>query len=335
MWAVAGLVLGLIIRGLTDGGWVGAAAVGLPMGLLAGSISLSAWYVCRAMPVARTSGSRVVTTALLAAVVTAAIWAALGQMWWRVLDWIGGDFAVSQPPGLFPLLLVMGGLTYLLAVTVHYVWQAFEDSTAASRQALVSQVAQRDAELRALRSQIDPHFLFNSLNSIAGLIGSDPEKARRMCHLLGDFLRDSLSLGRASRISLGREVALAQQYLGVEQVRFGQRLQVHTEVAEDAADVPVPPLLLQPLVENAVRHGIVTRLEGGTITIQARRAGERAVVVVTNPRDTDRTSHGTGFGLDIVRRRLEASFADRAALVIDAGAEQYRVSMTIPVEVPA
>lgn len=334
-WAFAGLILGVILRGLTHGSWTGAAAFGLPLGVLAGSIALSAWYVCRAVPAARTPGSRLAVTALLAAVVTAAIWAAMGQLWWTALGNLGVIEAAPPPAGLFPLLLVMGGLTYLLAVTIYYVWQGVEDAAAAARRALEAQVAERDAELRALRSQIDPHFLFNSLNSISGLIGGDPVKARLMCQLLADFLRDSLTLGRSTRITLDREIALARQYLGIEQVRFGRRLRIETEVADDTTVVAVPPLLLQPLVENAVRHGIATLVEGGAIGISARRAGGRAVIVVSNPRDPDGRSRGTGLGLDLVRRRLAATFGNQAAMSIDAGADVHRVSLTIPIEAEA
>jgi LytS/YehU family sensor histidine kinase len=96
----------------------------------------------------------------------------------------------------------------------------------------------------------------------------------------------------------------------------------------------VPPLILQPLVENAVRHGIATRLDGGAIEIAVRRAGDRAIIVVSNPRDPDASRKGTGLGLDIVRRRLAAAFGDAAALSIEAAPESYKVSVSLPVEEP-
>src|SRR3990172_400318 len=153
-------------------------------------MSLAAWYVCRAAPVSRTPASRIALSALSAAVLAASVWAILGEQWWRALGAVGVVDDARPPPGLFEWLFALGGLTYLLSVTLHYVWQAFEDSAIAARQALEAAIAQRDAELRALRAQLDPHFLFNSLNSIAGLIGADPGKARLMCQMLGDFLRD-------------------------------------------------------------------------------------------------------------------------------------------------
>lgn len=331
-WALVGTMLGLLVRALLGTAWLPAMAFGLPLGLVAAPISLSAWYVCRAMPLARVDAGRVAATALLAAVVTSSFWAGLGRGWWAVLERTGLEMGQPATGPLVALLVGLGALAYLLSVTVHYVLQAFEDSAAAARRALESQVAQRDAELRALRAQVDPHFLFNSLNSISGLIASAPDRARIMCQLLGDFLRDSLSLGAAARIPLGREVALATRYLQIEQIRFGRRLQVEVDVSADAEPLAVPPLILQPLVENAVRHGIATMLDGGVIGVSASRAGARAVVVVTNPRDPDGGRPGTGFGLDIVRRRLARAFGDAAALAIEPGERAYRVTVTMPVE---
>jgi len=287
------------------------------------------------MPLPGTPPVRVAVTAITAAVVTAAVWAAAGQGWWRALVQTGLLPSTAPVASLSPLLIGLGALAYLLSFAVQYLAQAFEHSAEIAQRALASQVGQREAELRALRAQVDPHFLFNSLNSISGLIGADPAKARQMCQLLADFLRDSLSLGAVSRIPLGREVALAEQYLRIEQVRFGDRLRVQTDVAIDGAVLSVPPLILQPLVENAVRHGIATRLDGGSIHIAARRAGDHAVIVVSNPRDADAMRKGTGLGLDIVRKRLAAAFGDRASVSIEAAPESYRVSLSVPVEEPA
>jgi hypothetical protein len=327
-----GMLIGGLVRSLFGVSWRGALVFGLPTGLMVAPVSLSAWYLCRALPVDRTTPLRLVLTATGAAVITASIWAGLGRLWWQGLGRLGADLPIGPPEGLFALLGGIGAFSYLLAVAVQYSIQSAEASAESARRVLEVQVAQRDAELRALRAQINPHFLFNSLNSIAGLVGPDPERARRMCQLLGDFLRDSLTLGGTARVPLGREVALVQQYLNIEQVRFGARLQVRTSVAADATEVPVPPLILQPLVENAVRHGIATRLDGGTVEIDAVRTGDRLVIVVVNPRDPDAVRTGTGLGLDNVRRRLAAAFGESAAIAVEGAEERYKVSVTVPVE---
>jgi len=330
-WGLVGVLLGLLVHALVGVGWTEAMIFAVPLGVVAAPIALSAWYVCRATPISRASTVRVATTSLSAALVTAALWAAIGWIWWQALLQTKLVTVDVPLPPFAALLVVVGALTYLLSLAVHYLLQAFEESAEAAHRALELQISQRDAELRALRAQIDPHFLFNCLNSISGLVASQPDKAREMCQLLAEFLRDSLALGAAARIGLGREVALAEQYLRVEQVRFGRRLQVKAAITTDSVEIPVPPLILQPLVENAVRHGIATCLEGGVIEIDVHRTETLAVIAVTNPRDPDAARRGIGMGMDLVRRRLAASFGDAAALAVEPSGPAYRVVVTIPI----
>jgi LytS/YehU family sensor histidine kinase len=255
-------------------------------------------------------------------------------VWWRALHGLAVeavDPGPAQPGRVTPILMVVGAMAYIVSMAMHYLFRIYERAGVVERRALESEIAAREAELRALRAQIDPHFLFNSLNSISGLVGIDPERARSMCQRLGDFLRDSLILGGAGRIQLSREIALVRQYLEIEQVRFGSRLTVATTISGNAGEVEVPALLLQPLVENAVRHGIATLIEGGTLQITADRAADRVVIIVENPRDPEaKVRPGTGLGLDIVRRRLAAAFGDDASMVVEAGEHSYRVVITIP-----
>src|SRR4029078_8405340 len=157
---------------------------------------------------------------------------------------------------------------------------------ASERSGVALQVRARDAELRALRAQLDPHFLFNSLQSISALTTADPQAARRMCLLLAAFLRDTLTLGSQPRISIGRELLLARRFLEIEQVRFGERLQVDIE-SWRAVQILVPPLILQPLVENAVRHGIAHALEGGVVRVRAVAGIAQLVIIVENAGDPD------------------------------------------------
>jgi sensor histidine kinase YesM len=333
LWLIAGELIALLVRVTMEASWAASLAFGLPLGLVGGLGSSSAWYLTRATPSSWTDRVRPIATFLFAAVVFGAIWAFLGQVWWQTLLRFGaGDTPSGQRPLLSSMLQGVGVLGYLLAVSAYRLVQAFEETAAATRRALQSEVAQRDAELRALRAQLDPHFLFNSLNSIAGLTSTSPEKAREMCQLLADFLRQGLRLGDAARITLRREIDLIEQYLRIEQVRFGTRLALDVRVDPSTADTLVPPLLLQPLVENAVRHGIATLLEGGTIRVETRRAGDRIVVTVSNPRDAEAGRRGTGLGLDIVRRRLAATFGDAAALTVEPTAGMFRAQLTVPVE---
>lgn len=329
-WGLVGTLLALLARNVFGVTWPQALAFGVPLGLLAAPLSLSALFLARAMPLTRTASWRVGGSAAMAAVIAGSVWASVGRWWWRFLERFGVPADASATPSFISMLVGFGALAYLLSVTVHYALQGLEESAALAQRELQSQIAARESELRALRAQVDPHFLFNSLNAVSGLIGPDPARAREMVQRLADFLRSSLTLGTVPRIKLERELALVASYLEIEQVRFGDRLRVRVDVDVDLHAVAVPPLLLQPLVENAVRHGIATCLGGGTIEVEARRRGDLVWLTVTNPRDPDGGRRGTGFGLDIVRRRLSGAFGSHAALAVEPTDDAYRVSVTWP-----
>src|SRR5262245_11740221 len=209
------------------------------------SICLSAWYVCRAHPLGTTPAPRLLSALIGAALQASALWVGFGAMWAVALSkWahMGPDRAgILRDLGV---LVVAGLILSAQSIAVHYVLLAFETARQAERRVLESQVTAREAELKALRAQINPHFLFNSLNSISALAGSQPEAARRMSQLLGDFLRQSLALGGRERVLFAEELALAERYLAIEQVRFGARLGVETEVEARARTCQVPPLLI-------------------------------------------------------------------------------------------
>jgi LytS/YehU family sensor histidine kinase len=235
-----------------------------------------------------------------------------------------------------PTLFGFGFLLYLLAMAVSYLAAAFTVSRDAERRGLELQVFAREAELRALRAQIDPHFLFNSLQSISALTTADPAAARRMCLLLADFLRETLAFGARKRIPLASELALARRFLAIEQVRFGDRLRVDVEAPSDGGACEVPPLLLQPLVENAVTHGVAHMLEGGTVTIRADKRPASLVLVVENPCDADRPAgRGTGLGLRNVRERLQSEYGDDAVLQAGEANGRFIARIEMPLETHA
>jgi signal transduction histidine kinase len=334
-WLFVGVLVTLLLNALIGMAWLPATCFALPLSVAAAPMSISGFYLSRALPLRPDTITRVGGTVLSAAVVTGALWAAVGYLWWRALHAFaiaGVDPGPAQQQRVTPILMVVGAMAYVVSMAIHYLIRVYERAGANERRALQSEIVAREAELRALRAQIDPHFLFNSLNSISGLVGLDPARARSMCQRLGDFLRDSLTLGGVGRIALSREVALVRQYLEIEQVRFGSRLLVNASVSDAAGELPVPALLLQPLVENAVRHGIATMIDGGVVEITADRVGDRVLIVVENPRDPEaKPRRGTGLGLDIVRRRLAAAFGDDASMVVEPSEHSCRVAITIPV----
>ncbi len=154
-----------------------------------------------------------------------------------------------------------------------------------------------------------------------------------MCYLMAGFFRKSLGLGRRDSIPLAEEIYLAETFLAIEEVRFGDRLRASFDVAEDALALGVPPLLLQPLVENAVHHGVAHLIEGGEVRVRARRRDEWLELAVENPCDPDRpSSRGAGVGLANVRARLEALFGHRVRVDVEGGPDRFRVALLLPAQ---
>ncbi len=306
-----------------------AAFVALKVSFLYAAISLGTFYLCRAVPLRLAQVPHVVFTHLAAAALSAALVAGAASLLVRGAVLAGVD-AGSQPHPA-AILFSVGLLLFLLASALHYVLLGYQASRAAERRALEYRLLSRDTELKALRAQIHPHFLFNALNSISALTTRDPPAARRMCVMLGDFLRRSLALGNAETVPLSEELALAEALLSVERVRFGERLGVAFEVDDGARPRAVPALILQPLVENAITHGVARLLEGGTVRVAARLRDGRLELRVDNPRDPEAASHpGTGVGLDNVRRRLAALYGTEADVRIDATADTFAVTLRLP-----
>ena len=329
VWVIFGLLLTVVF--VFGGGapvdWSLEFAV--PIAIVLGLQSLSFWYVVQATPPGNTPVVRLATIWIIAGSVSLVVWIGLSYAWAMWLIPEGQDYSGSA--SMLPLLIFAGAIGISLAVLGHYLVGAFQRSRNAERRALELQVLAREVELKSLRAQLDPHFLFNSLNSVAALIGNDTAAARQMCFLMAQFFRKSLTLARQQAIPLSEEVSLAETFLAIEKVRFGERLRTSFDIADDVKDVSVPPLMLQPLVENAVHHGVAHMLEGGEVCVQARRREGFLELVVANPCDPDRPpSRSTGVGLVNVRSRVETLCGHRASVDVDASDTAFRVSILLP-----
>lgn len=309
-----------------------AAALAAPLSLVYAFLCLSSFYACRSAPLTRARTASVLGVHVVGALIAASLLTLAGS---TLASLLGAFPVLSTLPERFgkavPPLFVLGVLLYLLAVTFHYILLSLESSQAAERRAMEARVLAREAELEALKAQLNPHFLFNALNSVSALTTTAPARAREMCVLLSDFLRRSLSSGERSLIPLGEELALVRQFLAVEKVRYGRRLEIEEEVDEALLSAVVPPLLLQPLVENAVRHGIATLIDGGTVTLRVERAGDGVRVAIENPYDPETAvSAGSGLGLSIVRRRLAAAWGRAAELEERGDGRRFSVVLVVP-----
>lgn len=195
-----------------------------------------------------------------------------------------------------------------------------------------SEKLKRDAELYKLRQQLQPHFLFNSLNSISSLTSSNPEKARHMIQQLSAFLRGMLRKDEEKLISLQDELEYLKLYLEIEKVRFGHRLQTEISANESAFGAMLPPLILQPVVENAIKFGLYDTIEDVMIIIQAAKSDHHLQITVKNPFDPDtgRPSRGTGFGLSSIRRRLFLLYSRNDLVQTEVVGNEFITQILIP-----
>jgi sensor histidine kinase YesM len=331
---VAGL-LAVVYASVSGAPLEEAASVVIPLALVYAFMCLSAWYVCLATPLDARNWARVLYAQTGSAALAVAIWAVFWEGWTRLLLPIF-DQSVSHYREQSVLIVATGVLLFWLASMFHYLLIALEESRRRETRELGLEVLAREAELKALRAQIDPHFLFNSLHSISALTASDPAGARRMCLLLADFFRSSVRLGVQDDVALADELAMVRQYLEIERVRCGDRLQVSVDFAAACETCRIPPLILQPLVENAVRHGINSLVDGGTVAVTASCAAGRLTMAVANPvsGDAPRRS-GAGVGLSNVKRRLSALFGAEARTEVTGEPGLFRVELHLPCRSPA
>lgn len=190
----------------------------------------------------------------------------------------------------------------------------------------------REAELTTLRQQLQPHFLFNSLNSISALAGSRPEEARKMIQQLSDFLRGTIKRDDHSMIQLREELQHLHLYLEIEKVRFGHRLNTRIQQTEETETLKLPALVLQPIVENAIKFGLYDTIGEITILINASREGNYLLLSVQNPFDpeTAQPRKGTGFGLTSIQRRLYLLFGRNDLLVTRQSGNTFHTEVKIP-----
>lgn len=224
-----------------------------------------------------------------------------------------------------------GFLITSTVVLMSVIWYNWQEQKALEERRLEAERMAREAELFKLRQQLQPHFLFNSLNSISALIGPQGKEARRMVLQLSDFLRGTLKKEEHQWSSLKEELHYLQLYLEIEKVRFGHRLNTAFKIAPEAEDLQLPVLLLQPIVENAIKFGLYDTLDDITITVEAVKEEGALLVQVRNPFHPETTApKGTGFGLSSIQRRLHLLFGRNDLLTTEASNTTYSTRLRIP-----
>ncbi len=330
VWLMLGAAFGALVVVATGAEWINGLWFAVPVTLVyACATGFSSYYVCRANPLVGKKILSILLVICIAAMLSGALWTGFCIFWNGLWNVLGSELAPVMKGTIFGL----GVILYGLSASAQYLAIEFDKARTAERRELESQLAAQEAELRMLRTQIDPHFLFNSLNSISALTSHNPAGAREMTLQLAEFFRHTLGLEAHRKVTLAAEARLVLHFLSIEQVRFGARLKVEQEIADDAAQCLLPPMILQPLVENAVKHGIGGLPAGGVVRIAARRVGSILQVSVENDVDDDMpAASGNGIGLANVRQRLAAMYGHEASVNWTRSEQVFRVALTLPAQ---
>ncbi len=231
-----------------------------------------------------------------------------------------------------PWRVITGIFYYLLFIMFYYVMLFYEDLQEKLKVEAELQTLVNEAELSALKSQINPHFLFNSLNSISSLTITNPDKAQEMVIKLSDFLRYTLSHDKEEKTSLEEEFNNLHRYLDIEKIRFGHRLNFTTNIPEECKKFLIPNMILQPLLENAIKHGVYNSTEEVLVELNCRHNSENVIIEISNEYDPESVNNkGSGIGLKNIRKRLQIIYKRHDLLEISAEKLIFRAILKLPI----
>jgi sensor histidine kinase YesM len=297
---------------------------------LFGFLGLLAWYPTRYIPFQRHTPLYSLTAHVVAGLLVLAAWLLVSMGILSLLfsqnapylDFLNSSLAFRA---------VIGVLVYLVLVLIYYLASSAEKLQERARQEERLKNLVRDAELSMLKSQINPHFLFNSLNSIASLTMSSPDEARDMIIRLSDFLRYSLKHRENEYVPLKEEIGRMKDYLAIEKIRFGDKLLFDFHISEDCQDFPVPTMIFQPLFENAIRHSVYESTEPVSIHFSCKPDNGFMMTTVSNDYDPGQPSRrGTGVGLQNVKQRIDLAYNGQGAVQWKGKDGTFEVNIMFP-----
>jgi len=232
--------------------------------------------------------------------------------------------------GFLPMALIFWTLVFASWTGFYLMVKAIGRAARFEAEALRLEISAKDAELRALQAQVNPHFFFNSLNSVRGLMYEDRDAAAQMIDQLASLMRYALQSGQSSTVPLAEELEAVQAYLAIEQIRFEERLRASLHIEAGTETVQVPPMALQTLVENAVKYGVENSITGSDITISARRDASGVRIEIANTGALRQFSNSTRVGLNNARKRLKLAVGPEAGLELAESGGWVRATLTLP-----
>jgi sensor histidine kinase YesM len=303
----------------------------ISLGIFSG-IGLSLWYPFRSFDSARNSNFSIMTNLFLSGVISVALWVIINKHLVLLVLPHNNDFQAYWET-TFPYRVGTGIFIYGIIVLAYYLFKSLHDLSEKNAKEARLESLVKETELKMLRSQINPHFLFNSLNSISSLTITDPEKAREMVIKLSEFMRYTLSKKDEQSVTLRSELENLRLYLEIEKVRFGNRLLTEENIEEKCLDIKMPVMILQPLYENAIKHGVYESTDSVRITTNVSCSIDYLKIVISNNYDQDLSpAKGTGTGLLNVSGRLNIFYGKRSSIKTSRKDGIYTVTLFIPAE---
>ena len=302
---------------------------GLIFGGVLGILGIAVWYVVRYNDPEKSAAVQMLASHVAASLVFTALWIISSGILVKsvINDLSYGDYLNSQ----LTERIIGGLLCYALIASIYYIYVYSQHNREKQLKEAEWQHQIRQAQLNALKSQINPHFLFNSLNSIASLTLTDPGKAHGMVIALSDFMRYSLHNHQDDMVTLEVELRNIGLYLQIEKIRFGDKLDYHFDIGEECSNHLIPNLILQPLFENAIKYGVYEASTPVEILLKARKLEECIEITVFNDFDPDAIPRkGEGVGLTNINDRLRIIYGSSRLLTAELGDNRFKVTMIIP-----
>lgn len=295
-------------------------------------ICLAIWYICKAIRLDRRLIFKNTLIHLLSLLIINGGWLLLILVYSKTLDLV---FKTGSWSDLFlesiPIMFGVGGSLYFIWVLIYYLIIANEEIRMAEQEVLKQRLFASQAELKALKTTIHPHFLFNGLNIIGPLIRKSPHRAQLFLNQLSEFLLYSLKYGKKQQVTVQDELDHISNYLGIEGERLGKRLQLDIDVDPDALPKPMLPLTLLPLVENAIKHGIGQSLEGGLLSISIKKKTDNLMVEIANPYEKPAADlKGEGLGLETLKKRIEVFYGPAGRVAVTRDNNSFKIKLYLP-----
>jgi len=296
-------------------------------------LGIGVWYIVKYLTISEQSYHLILADHLVTGGIIVLMWLFGGYYLLVTLfsnNTVYTDFLSSTLPWRF----VYGILLYALIVMIYYLINYYRNyHEKLINESELKQVVQ-ESELNLLKAQINPHFLFNSLNSINSLIFADPDKAQEMVLELSDFLRYTVRKDDNEEVSLKDELDNSRKYLDIEKIRFGKRLDIDEVIEDICLEAKIPNLLLQPIYENAIKHGVNESTDAITITTDCAFEDNELIIMISNNYSTGTlSSTGKGIGLDNIRKRLLLHYKRTDLLEIEKSSYHFKVTLKIPQQV--